>query len=301
MRSPRSSELREALRGFSGELRENVSLSSATHLRLGGPAERFVEPQTDEDLVAVYRVCRDLDVPVRVLGGGSNLLIADRGVSGMVISTRALNRVDIHRNRISAGPGVTLPSLLRHARERGLAGLEPLVGIPAMVGGAVAMNAGTRDGETFDRLASVTVVEPSGEVRVLARQECRPGYRDGGLGERVVLEVTFDLQEDSPAAIHARFLRSLERRNATQPVTEKSIGCVFRNPPGRSAGQLIDAAGCKGMSHGAMTVSDVHANFFINQGGGKSADFLSLVDDVRSRVQVHAGVELQPEFRMWGF
>lgn len=301
MKSPKSSELRQGLRKLRGAVRQGAPLSSATHLRLGGPAEWLVEPLSDAELLTVLRVCRDLDVPVRVMGGGSNLLIADRGVPGVVISTAALDRIDVDGNRISAGPGVSLPFLLRLARERGLAGLEPLAGIPAMVGGAVAMNAGTREGETFDRIVSLTLAETTGDVSVLSRRECKPRYRDGGLGRRIVLRATFELWADSPAEIHARFVRSLSRRNATQPVTEKSIGCVFRNPPGHSAGQLIDAAGCKRMSSGAMTVSDVHANFFVNRGGGTSQDFLTLVDEVRARVLDHAGVELRPEFRMWGF
>ena len=260
-----------------------------------------MEPFTDEDFTRVIRVCLDLEMPRQVLGGGSNLLVADSGVRGVVLSTASLNRIVGDGVRVSAGAGVSLPSLLRFAKERGLAGLETLTGIPAMVGGAVAMNAGTRDGETFDRLVSVTTANSTGEIEVLDRSHCQPSYRDGGLGDRIVLQATFELWEDSAQAIYARFARSLKRRNATQPVTDKSIGCVFRNPDGQRAGQLIEAAGCKLMRCDAISVSGVHANFFINDGGGTSADFLDLVHRVHDRVLDHCGVELRFEFRMWGF
>ena len=194
-----------------------------------------------------------------------------------------------------------MPRLLRSTKDRGLAGLETLTGIPAMIGGAVAMNAGTGEGETFDRLVSLTAVDRSGEVHVLNREQCQPSYRDGGLGEQIVLQATFELWEDSPQAIYERFARSLKRRNATQPVADKSIGCVFRNPGSQSAGQLIEAAGCKTMRRGGITVSGRHANFFVNEGEGTSSEFLAVVDEVRKRVRDQSGVELRMEIRMWGF
>lgn len=301
MKSPRSSELAAALQGLRATVRQSVALAPLTHVRIGGPAEWFVDPYTEEDLVGLLRVCLDLDVPVYVLGGGSNLIVADSGVEGIVLSTGSLNRIVGDGVRITAGAGVSLPSLLRSTKDQGLAGLETLSGIPAVVGGAVAMNAGTRDGQTFDRLVSLTVVDPAGEVRVLNRKECQPSYRNGGLGDQIVLKATFELWEESPNVIYERFARSLKRRSATQPVAEKSIGCVFRNPDPQSAGQLIEAAGCKMMRRGAVSVSGVHANFFINEGRGTSADFLALVNDVRDRVRDHSEVELQMEVKMWGF
>lgn len=296
-----ASDLRVLLRSMRGAVRENVSLSSYMHLRVGGPADWFLEPFTEEDVALCVRVCRENDVPLRVLGGGSNVLCSDDGVRGAVLHLGDLNRMVRDKNRITAGAGVTLASLLRSTKEVGLAGLEKLTGIPAMVGGAVAMNAGTRDGETFEYLTSLTVLEPTGELAVVAKKDLKPRYRDGGLGDRIVLHATWDLYEDDPNAIFQRFSESLKRRNATQPVTQRSVGCVFKNPPGDAAGRLIEAAGCKTLRNGGIEVSGVHANYFVNSGTGTCRQFLDLLDEVRRRVQNQFGVTLEPEVKLWGF
>lgn len=292
--------LRSALAGAQAFARESVVLAPLTHVRIGGPAAMFVEPVTEEATGAVVRICRELGVPLLTLGGGSNLLVSDSGVPGVVLSLERFNRLVRNDCEITAGAGVSLASLMRATRDVGLAGLEVLCGIPATVGGAVAMNAGTAQGETFDRLKSVTVVDPDGEVRVLARDEMQPRYRDGGLGVSIVVSATFELEEDDPKTIFARFEESLRRRNATQPVAMRSVGCVFKNPEGCAAGKLIEEAGCKLMRRGAISVSGLHANYFVNDGGGTSADFLQLMEDVRLRVLAHSGVELASEVRVWG-
>ncbi|MGB3967193.1 MAG: UDP-N-acetylmuramate dehydrogenase [Planctomycetota bacterium] len=284
-----------------GALRERVHLAPLMHLRIGGPAEWFVEPFGEEDTALVVRTCRELDVPLRVLGGGSNVVVADEGVPGAVIWLSSLNRIVRDGNRITAGAGVTLPSLMRATKEVGLAGLEKLAGIPAMVGGAVAMNAGTRDGETFEHLVSLTLVDAEGRIVVHGRDRFRATYRDGGLGDAIVVQATFELAPDDPKSIFDRFSASLKRRNQTQPVTMRSVGCVFRNPQGDAAGRLIEAAGCKTLRVGGLEVSGVHANYFVNDGKGSAADFVALMDEVRTRVRGKFGVELAPEVRFWGF
>jgi UDP-N-acetylmuramate dehydrogenase len=211
------------------------------------------------------------------------------------------NRIVRDGCRITAGAGVTLPSLLRATKEVGLAGLETLTGIPAQVGGAVAMNAGTRDGETFERLVSVTVVDPDGSVALRPRDQLRPGYRDGGLRDAIVLDATFELQPDDPKAIFERFSASLKRRNATQPVSQRSVGCVFRNPSGDAAGRLIESVGGKTLRSGGVEVSGLHANYFVNHGDGSAADFVALMNEVRRRVKDRTGIELEPEVKFWGF
>ncbi len=293
-------ELRLALDDLHGAVRNNVSLASYSHLRVGGPAEYLIEPFSETDVAQVVRVCHDLDIPLQVLGGGSNLLIPDQGVKGVVMMLGSLNRVVRDGMRLSVGAGGSLPTLLRGARELGLAGLEILTGIPAQVGGAVRMNAGTREGETFDHLVSLTVVDSCGELRVLARDDFEPRYRDGGIGSSIVVHATFELREDSPKAIYDRFESYLKYRNSTQPVTDRCLGCVFRNPDGEAAGRLIEEAGCKLLSHGGMSVSGKHANYFINEGGGTSADFMALMADVSARVKDRFGVVLEPEIKMWG-
>jgi UDP-N-acetylmuramate dehydrogenase len=293
-------ELKSALTGFRGTLRENVPLAPLTHVRLGGPAKLFAEPFAAEDVALVVRACRDTGTPLYVLGGGSNLLIADAGVDGLVLALAPLHRVVRDGNRVTAGAGASLPALIRNTRELGLAGLETLIGIPAMVGGAVAMNAGTRTGETFDHLESLVLVGADGAIRACRRDELQPRYRDGGIGEQVVVEATFALQEDDPARIFERVDDALRRRRATQPVTEKSVGCVFQNPPGDAAGRLIEAAGLKLQRRGGISVSGLHANYFVNDGTGTTRDFLELIADVRRTVRDRFGVELATEVRMWG-
>ena len=295
-----ASELRNSLRGFHGAIREAVPLAPLTHVRIGGAAQFFAEPKTEADVGLLVQAARDFDLSMRILGGGSNLLVDDAGVQGLVVSLVCLNRVMRDGDLVTAGAGVTLPSLIRGTKDQGLAGLELLIGVPAVVGGAVAMNAGTRDTETFAHLVSLTVVDASGELSVIGKDQFQPSYRNGGLGESIVVQATFSLQEDNPQAIYKRMETSLKRRNATQPVTEKSVGCVFKNPAGESAGGLIERAGCKTIERGPIAVSEKHANYFVNRGGGTSQEFLDLLADVQGRVLEEFQIKLEPEVQLWG-
>ena len=288
-----------ALQGVRGIVRADAPLPVLPHVRLGGVAEWLVEPIDELDVAAAVRACLDAEVPLRVLGGGSNLLVGDAGVPGVVLKLDRLRSIARDGVRLTVGAGVTVPSLLRTAREQGLTGLEVLTGVPAQLGGAVAMNAGTREGETFDRLVSLTVIEPSGEIRVLGRGDLEPRYRDGGLGARICVHATFELEEDDPKAIFGRFEEYLRYRNDTQPVTERSVGCVFQNPTGDSAGRLIERSGCKGWRRGGVSVSHKHANYFVHDGDGTTADFVALVHAVRDRVREESGVELELEVKRW--
>ncbi len=299
MSSLSSSSFRAALGAFGGVVRENVDLAPFMHLRIGGPARLFVEPANEHDVARLVRTCLDLGYPLRILGGGSNLLVSDAGVEAVVMTLSAFNRTVRDGATVTTGAGVSLPSLMRQTKDAGLAGLETLTGIPAVVGGAVAMNAGTRDGETFDHLVSLLVINPVGEVEVWGKARLQPRYRDGGLAGAIALHATFELRPDDPKAIFARLEASLRKRNATQPVTEKSVGCVFQNPPGAAAAKLIDDAGCKLMRVGQISVSAKHANYFVNEGGGTCNDFLRLIEQVQLRVREHAGVELAPEVKTW--
>ena len=261
----------DAVRGtIRGAVRREVPLAPMMHLRIGGPAQWFVEPFCEQDVAVVVRMCREHDVPLRLLGGGSNIVVAAEGVRGVVMHLGHLNRLAREGCRVTVGAGATLPRVLRATREAGLAGLEKLTGIPAEVGGAVAMNAGTRDGETFEHLVSLTVVEPDGRLGVRGRDELRPSYRNGNLDGAIVVQATFELGEDDPDAIFARFSASLQARNASQPVTQRSVGCVFQNPEGDAAGRLIEAAGCKTLRENGLQVSDKHANYFVNDDTGSA-------------------------------
>ncbi|MCA8957170.1 MAG: FAD-binding protein, partial [Planctomycetes bacterium] len=257
-----ASEIRSALTGFPGEVRQEVPLAPMTHVRIGGPAAFLLAPKTAQGVCQAVELARSLAVPLQVIGGGSNLLVGDAGVSGLTLSLANLNRVTRDGERITAEAGASLPALIRSTKDLGLAGLELLIGIPAQVGGAVAMNAGTRDTDTFTHLHSLKVVDEHGVLQELERDAMRPRYRDGGLGASIVVEATFALTPDDPRAIFDRLETSLKRRNATQPVSERSVGCVFRNPDGVAAAQLIEDAGCKMLSRGAVRVSGKHANYF---------------------------------------
>ena len=295
-----ASELRYALTGFPGVFRTEVPLASMTHLRIGGPAEFLLEPHSEEGVAQVVRLAARFEQPLHILGGGSNVVVPTQGLRGMVLSLSQLNRVMRDDNRVTAGAGVTLPSLIRGTKDLGLAGLELLIGVPAVIGGAVAMNAGTHDTETFEHLVSIVAVDSAGELEILGRDRMSPSYRNGGLGDRIVVGATFELREDGPQEIFERMKASLKRRNATQPVTEKCVGCVFKNPPGDAAGRLIEAAGCKTLRRGQIVVSGKHANYFINEGDGTSQDFLDLIRDVQDRVREEFAIELHPEVRVWG-
>ncbi len=297
--NPIPDALRLALSTVRGAVRDHVPLAPSSHLRIGGPAQCLVEAATEQDVAGVVRACREHDVSLRVLGGASNILIADEGVAGVVLSLEWLNRVVRDGTRLCAGAGVTVPSLIRLSREQGLAGLEVLTGVPAQVGGAVAMNAGTREGETFDLLESILVVDRDGEIAELRRDAFQARYRDGGLAGRIVVSATFSLREDDPRAIRDRFESYLRYRNATQPITERSIGCVFRNPPGDAAGRLIERAGCKLLRDGGISVSGKHANYFVNDGTGSSAEFVRLIRAVAGRVADSSGVGLELEIKTW--
>jgi UDP-N-acetylmuramate dehydrogenase len=286
--------------GLRGELRSRVPLAPFTHIKIGGHAELLVLPTCEADFVLVRRVCLDHGLPLFVLGAGSNILVPDQGLPGVVVCTHGFAGITRDQAQLSARAGTSLPALLKHVQGLGLAGLDTLVGIPATVGGAVAMNAGTRDGETFDHLHRLRVVFRHGEIADLDRGALHAVYRDGRLGDAWVLAATFALAPEPAEAIQARMDAALARRNATQPTAQKSLGCIFRNPPGDAAGRLIEAAGLKGERCGALVVSDRHANYFLNTGGGTAAELLALLDRIQRRVLDRFGVRLLPEIRFAG-
>jgi UDP-N-acetylmuramate dehydrogenase len=289
----------------------------------------LLEPKDPDELVAALNAARERGVPVRVLGGGANLLVADGTLPGVVVATAALTRCfrppheDLEDEklfeledpawttlepgedpRLAAWAGVSLPGLVNRATELGWAGLECLGGVPGHLGGAIAMNAGGKDGWTWDVVRSVRVLEPDGSVRQLARAECSPGYRDGNLGERIVLGAVLELRTDRREDVQERTRDYIKRKNAVQPVSERSAGCVFKNPDaevsgGLSAGQLVDRAGGLGLARGDAMISPLHGNFLVNRGAATAADVLGLIEEVRARVAEHSGIELELEVVVW--
>ena len=298
-------------------------------MRVGGRVQWLLEPKTPDELCRALESAREQGLPVRMLGGGANLIVQDGELPGVVIATDCLDRVfrpDVSTGddpfeeeapvsrvapvardddpRLVAWCGSSLPGLVRKASELGWTGLEGLVGVPGHLGGGVMMNAGGRWGDLWDVIESVRVLGMDGEVRDLARADCDPQYRDGNLGDVVVVAAVLKLTPDNSFAVKDRAKQYLLEKNKLQPVTEASSGCIFKNPDpelsdGRGAGKLIDDLGLKGLEKGAAMVSQRHGNFIINQGGATSADVLGLIDEVRARVADATGIELGIEVRRW--
>lgn len=286
------------------KVRADVPLARLTTFKIGGPAAAVVTPETEEALAAALALLGDSDLPRFVLGNGSNLLVADAGFPGVVVRVgSALGAIeDAGPDRLRIGAGSLWSRVLRHVAKEGWTGLEFGAGIPGTLGGAVATNAGTRGGETADRLVEVRGVDAEGKIRTLARNEIPFVYRDGPLPDGFVVTSTlFDVAREDPAKVDGTIRRYQAERRRDQPEREPSAGCIFKNPPGNSAGRLIDQAGLKGTREGGAVISPIHGNFIINEGGATSADVLRLVERIRERVLATAGVALELEVRRVGF
>ncbi|EGB14854.1 UDP-N-acetylenolpyruvoylglucosamine reductase [Pseudodesulfovibrio mercurii] len=286
------------------ELTANPLLSERTTLRLGGPAvvEAVVRGEADLDDLSAFLVRETL--PPFVIGAGSNLLATDGPLELALVRVADCpgpERVERDGSTliVRCGAGVRLPGLLGWAEKAGFSGLEGLTGIPGSVGGAVAMNAGSYGVEFGDLITRVRVWTPSGGLAWLDRNQCIFDYRHFSPvkrpGKCLVWEVELALRESEPKAVRAAMRDVYRKKKATQPVTARSAGCVFRNPPDKSAGKLLDKAGMKGVRLGHMAFSDVHANFLVNLGGGIAADALELMDMGRRRVEEQFGITLEPE------
>jgi len=289
------------LTGFESITWPREPLAIHTTFGIGGPAEVFVIPRTVAELRAVVSVCSRLGLPLRVLGRGSNLLVADEGVHGVVVFTQELDRIEQRGTAIIAQAGAFVPALVRQAAKWGLAGLEPLVGIPGTVGGALAMNAGGRHGTISAVLRRVTVIERDGALSTLDRAAIEFAHRHSSLKGRVIAEAEFSLSSAPPGQVVRRCESILADKKRTQPMSARSAGCMFRNPPGASAGALIDRAQLKSHRVGGAHVSAKHANFIVNDGTARARDVLALMRVVRSRVAEQFHVQLENEVELWGF
>ena len=290
------------------ELRQGVSLQEFTTWRVGGPAEWFAEPADGAQLVALARWARERQLPLRVIGAGSNLLIADQGLAGLTVCIRRLqgSRVDGESGVVEAEAGEPIPTLARKVARAGLHGLEWAVGIPGTVGGAAVMNAGAQGGCTAEWLDSVLVLDPSGsgEPHRIRAANLDFDYRHSRLQQEplLVLSARFLLEPGhEPAAVTARTSANLHSRTSTQPYQQPSCGSVFRNPEPEKAGRLVESLGLKGTRIGGAEVSPLHANFIVNTGGATAADIDALIKLVRQRVWQSTGIDLHPEVKRLGF
>lgn len=286
---------------FGDILLRDEPLAGYTWMKLGGPAQYFLTPRNRDELVAVVKACFQKQIPLRMLGSGSNLLVRDEGVSGAVIrlADSSFAQVTIDSPRMTCGGGALLSHALGQAVKAGLAGFENLAGIPGTVGGALRGNSGGRHGDIGQYVRSVTVLTPEGEIETRSDDDLQFGYRQSNLNDLVVLEATFQLQPDDGDEISRRLRKTWIMKKASQPLSSQSAGCIFRNPRGLSAGALIEQAGLKGTRIGTAEVSDRHANFIVTDEQSTSADVLRLMDLIRSKVTEQFGVDLEPEIQIW--
>jgi UDP-N-acetylmuramate dehydrogenase len=285
-----------------GRLLANQPLKELTWFRVGGPAQVLFMPD-DEDDLAYFLKNLPNDVAVTVVGLGSNLIVRDGGVPGVVVRLgRGFSAVTIEAGaRVRAGAAVPDVKVARAAQEAGIAGLSFLRGIPGAIGGALRMNGGAYGRETKDALIEARGVDRAGDVRVYANSEMRYGYRHCGLPDDIIFtQALFRGESGDPQAIAAEMDEITEAREATQPIKSRTGGSTFKNPEGHKAWQLIDGAGCRGLKIGDAQVSEMHCNFLINLGNASAADIESLGETVRERVKKNSGVDLEWEIKRIG-
>lgn len=290
-----------SLEEFAEITRRNEPLAPHTWLKVGGPAEFFIEPRSVEELQAVIRCCFENGIPLHMLGGGSNILVPDAGVRGVVLRLAgdAFKTVVVEDRVVRAGGGALLSRVISAAVESGLAGMEGLVGIPGTVGGALHSNSGTRHGDVGQCVRSVTVVTAKGEKFIRRDDELTFAYRRSSVNELAVIEAEFELSPDDPDEIARRMRKLWIMKKATQPLSFQSAGCIFKNPRGLSAGALIEQAGLKGTRIGNCEISDRHANFIVTEENCSAGDVLKLIATVRDAVHEAFGVELETEIQTW--
>jgi UDP-N-acetylmuramate dehydrogenase len=297
----------EALRQtFKEGLLEDIPLARYTAARIGGPADFLIIASSVDELADIARILWDLDVPYRVLGGGSNILVADRGARGVVVLNRAREvwfREDSEGPKVEAESGAMLGVVTRRTVERGWSGLEWAANIPGTIGGAVVGNAGAYGGDIAGMLEVAEILQQGSGVEKWTVQRLDYAYRDSWLkrhpGEAVVLKAVFGLEYSTPDDSKAKMSAFVEQRKRTQP-SGASMGSMFKNPEGDYAGRLIEAAGLKGTQQGAARISPLHSNFFINLGDATAADVWDLIQLVRERVATQFGIELHLEVELFG-
>jgi len=309
----------------------NAPLAARTTMRVGGAAEWLLEPADPEQLREAVEAARAEGIEPRILGGGANLIIEDGVLPGVVITTDRMQRlfrpepdrepgesmrmledpsprhVALPREeglRFVAWSGISLPKLVRSAAKLGWSGLQGLAGVPGNVGGGVAMNAGGSWGDMWDVVERLLVVDENAQLIELTREQCQPGYRNARLGGRIVASALLRFELSEPRTVEEGVREYLQKKNAVQPVTLWSAGCVWKNPDknlsgGRSAGQLVEQAGGKGRSVGGAVVSEKHGNFVVNTGTASAADVLRLIGETERLVADKTGIQLEREVKVW--
>ncbi len=293
----------EVQRVFSGKILVQEPMARHTSWKIGGPVDLLLIPESEDDCITVLQLAKHHGVPYWVIGNGSNLLVTDKGIRGLVIKIGSnMNSVTLQDQEIIAQSGAMMPIVARIAADHALVGLEFAAGIPATVGGALVMNAGAHGRCMADVVKEVTILDSDGIQHRIGNAEMLFRYRSSRLKteQGIVMQVVFSLDKGSASDIKVNMLNFMEQRRKAQPSNKPNAGSVFKNPPGTSAGQLIDAAGCKGMRCGGAEVSTKHANFILNTDHATAADVLQLVERVKAAVIQKFNIELELEVRVVG-
>ena len=279
----------------------DVPLRNYTSFRTGGVAEIFAEPRSISELKKVLQFCKREQKKIFVLGNGSNVLVNDNGVQGVVVYMGGAHFKQIKRNGmyICSGAGTGLSELMRKAATWGLGGLGALVGIPGTVGGAVVMNAGGKYGNISDSIASVTTMAFNGEIKNHNREDIDFWYRGCGLHKQIVIEVTFLLKEAEKEKVFGEMDKIFQEKKESQPLATLNAGCIFKNTQGFKAAELIDRANLKGMKVGGAAVSSIHANFIVNTENATSCDILGLIKVIKNTVKKKYNITLETELQIW--
>jgi len=278
-------------------------LANHTTWRIGGPADLLIQPKDKKSLKTALQVLHRHNIPWRVIGRGSNLLVRDRGIRGAVLKvTEGLSHCEFRGEEVCVGAGYSMIRLAMETGKMGLTGMEFAGGIPGTVGGAVYMNAGAHGSDLSRILIDAEILFESGDMKVLTNEELNFSYRTSLLQQQkgIVVEARFRLQQGDRKQIAATLAANKERRRQTQPLQMPCAGSVFRNPPGDHAGRLIEAAGLKGYRYGGAQVSEIHANFIVNRGGATAADVLTLIKHIQDTIHEKFGVDMHPEVLVVG-
>ena len=297
-----SGDLKSAMPDLRGRLLANESLAPLTWFRVGGPAQILFTP-ADEDDLAYFLLRLPKEIPVYVVGVGSNLVVRDGGIEGVVIrlSPKGFGQTTIDGDTIRAGAATLDKRLAETAAAANIGGLEFYFGIPGTIGGALRMNAGANGGETKDVLVEAAGIGRDGKIHTFSNADMKFVYRNSGVDPSVIFtSALFRGKVTDAETIRARMSEVQTHRETAQPIREKTGGSTFKNPPGHSAWKLVDAAGCRGLKVGGAQVSDMHCNFLINTGDATGHDIETLGETVRARVKAHSGVELQWEIKRIG-
>lgn len=288
---------------YPNRIRRNEKLARYTTWRIGGPAELLFQPQNSQECAVAISFAKEYDIPVTFLGSGSNVLVSDQGIAGLIILTNLMKEAHWQEDRIRVGAGYSLPKLAQEAAQKGLTGLEFAAGIPGTVGGAVLMNAGANGGEMAELVEAVQVVSSQGIIEDLSCEQLGFSYRHSLLQNSglLVTEVALKLKPGDQGAIKEKMAANLAVRKLKQPLEYPNAGSVFKNPPHDAAGRLIEEVGAKGLTIGGAQISNKHANFIVNIGGATAKDVIELIKEVQALVLERFGFLLETEVVMLGF